>query len=131
MPFEFRIDESDRIAYVRAWDVTNDASRAALTEALRGHERFEWICGILLDVRAVSSVPPPGSGRSLAGQWLHLAGARPVAIVARGGAQYGLARQLSILSDGQIQPFETVDAARAWLFDVIRGFDHRDGFPEA
>jgi hypothetical protein len=71
---------------------------------------------VLFDIRLETTLPPPGESGRLADGWRRFVPGSSIAIVAPpGGAAYGVVRQVSARSNGQVEAFTEIRDAEAWL----------------
>jgi hypothetical protein len=77
--------------------------------------------GVVFDLREMTNVPAPGRGAILAHEVPVLLPKRPVAFVVRPDtALYGVVRQITALTKGDIQCFDDLEPAIAWLMTAQR-----------
>lgn len=115
MPFDYRIEPDSLLAVMTGVGEIDFDSFVAVLERLRADSAFRPHTAILLDVREALNEPPPGTAPRLADKWKSLAAGHAVAIVVGTLAAYGVARQISILTDGQVMAFKDIDEALQWL----------------
>jgi hypothetical protein len=84
--------------------------------AIRQHPEFTAQAPLLVDVRAMESLPAPGRARNIADDLQLLLAHGSIAIVANEGtALYGVMRQVCAMSRDQAVTFATPDEALDWL----------------
>lgn len=115
MPFDYRIQPDSSLAVIRGFGEIDFDSWVAILEQLKADPAFAPHEPVLMDVREALNEPPPGTAPRIADTWKSLATGHPVAIVAGTLAAYGVARQVSILTDGQVMAFRELDEALQWL----------------
>jgi hypothetical protein len=105
----------DDVAWLTAsGGIDFDSWRAAL-ESLVTAEGFRRGMPILFDARATSAIPPPGISAQVVDTWRIVAGSSTVALVVPDGAAFGIARQVAIRSNGQIEAFTELPEALRFL----------------
>ncbi len=122
MPFRYRVIDGGEILLVRAVgeaDVLDwiRLNRDAPT-GVRPHE-----CGLLIDLRKRTNLPSTPSVRAIGEALRRQLRFAAVAMVARSGTQFGLARMVELTAETESRPLATFGAlreARAWLRDRLR-----------
>ena len=116
MAVEYEIDREAGVARLRHIGEWESSVWERAIHALVRDPGFSPGMPVLVDVREQTMLPPPGEGGRAADDWRRFAPGSPVAFVALlGGATYGVVRQVSARSNGQVEVFTDPAQAEAWL----------------
>ena len=120
MPYSTELWQDTDILVVRGSGEITAADNDAMLRALEAACEMRPSRRVILDPSEVDYVPSAAEARSLATSFARLAKPRQclMAVVARSGAQYGVARMietLSSLKDVTASAFGTIDEATAWM----------------
>lgn len=120
MPFSIERWRDSDIIVVRGSGEVAVADNDAMLRALRTACEVRPSSRVILDLSSVDYIPTPAEARTLAENLAALAKPRQclMAVVARPGAQYGVARMIETLSSIQnvtAAAFASVDEAVAWM----------------
>ena len=116
MAFECEIDREAGLARLRHRGEWESAAWEHAIQTLVRDPGFAPGMPVLVDVREQTTLPPPGEGGRAADDWRRFAPGSRVAFVAPlGGATYGVVRQVSARSNGQVEGFTDPAQAEAWL----------------
>lgn len=116
MAYEYEIDRSAGLVRVRSRGATDYAAWEKTMRTVVRDPGFSPGTPVLLDVRDQTTLPPPGESARAAEGWRRLVPGSHVAIIAPpGGAAYGVVRQVSARSNGQVEAFTDPEEAVAWL----------------
>jgi hypothetical protein len=119
MPFfrEVRTIEDGRaMMYVRSGEHTTLAEWNELVAGLQREGAFAAGMPLILDMRAITTLPAPGQVLARSERISRLLGGRRVAMVTNPGGAYGIARQIGMMTGNRLHPFEDLDEALRWLF---------------
>lgn len=116
MAFEYEIDDTAHIVRLRSMGEFDATAWERMMRTVMRDPAWSAGIPILYDIRGETTLPPPGESARLTEAWRRLVPGSPVALVTLpGGAAYGVARQLSARSSGQIEAFTDPDEAEVWL----------------
>ena len=123
MSYVHRIVEPDHVALVRGSGSGTCDSWVAALQAVAVDPGLEPDLAVLFDLTDLDYVPSGTDSERIAGACRRFLARYPIALVTKSGAQYGGARQVSILSEiagVTVQAFQSRDEAVAWLARVRR-----------
>ena len=121
MPYAHHIIETDRLALVSGSGPGTCDTWLAELQAISVDPGLGADLAVLFDLTDLDYVPSGTDSERIAGAFRRLLGRHPIALLARAGAQYGGARQVSIFSEiaeVTVQAFQDYDEAVAWLARV-------------
>ncbi len=133
MPFEARLNPEEGFVRLRGYgDADVDSSAAALAD-LRGLEGFDDGVPILIDARELEYLASASDVELLTQPDAVPAvlQGHPTAVLARSGAQYGVARRFATLSNiagAVVEVFGDVDSAESWVRSFLRASVASDRF---
>lgn len=121
--FHVRVVERGRIVLVRALGPAEPEDWFTLAERPDLPDRSRGF-GLLIDLRRRETLPSGEQARSIGRRLAKVAASRfaAVALVARPGAQFGLARAVDLLTQLEGMPaatFTDMALARAWLGETL------------
>jgi hypothetical protein len=112
----FELHRFDNLVEVR---VVGELSRAEGLRACAEAAAIPNVVGVLFDLREMTNVPGPGRGPRLADELPLLLPGRRVAFVVRPNTVlYGVVRQITMLTKGDLQLFDDRHIAVAWLMEA-------------
>ena len=99
--------------------VTGEWPREEYLRACAEAAAVPHVRGVLFDLREMTNVPAPGRGAILAHEVPLLLPQRQVAFVVRlNTALYGVVRQITTLTQGELRLFHDRDSALEWLMEA-------------
>jgi anti-anti-sigma regulatory factor len=120
VPYSIALWQDTDILVVRGSGEITAADNDAMLHALEAACEMRPSRRVILDLSDVDYVPSAAEARGLATSFAKLAKPRQclMAVVARSGAQYGVARMIETLSsmeDITATAFDSMDEAAAWM----------------
>ena len=111
----FELHRSENLVEVR---VVGEFPRAEGLRACAEAAAVPNVVGVLFDLREMTNAPGPGRGPMLADEIpLLLPGLRVAFVVQPNSVLYGVVRQITTLTKGDLQLFDDRHIALAWLME--------------